>query len=65
MLTCEQSRRFGQWHPRAVLTDSEVAMLRRLRREGWSYKALMTTFEVSKWCVGRLCRYERRVGAGG
>ena len=60
-----ESRWFGQWHPRAKLTDRDVELVRKLRREGMGYAALAEKFDVSRWCIGRICRMERRIGAGG
>lgn len=54
-------RNAGQLHPKAILTDHEVEMLRNLREdEGWSYGKLAIKFEVSKSHVVRLCKYRCR-----
>jgi len=51
----------GEDHPQARLTDAEVEMVRRLHEDdGMSYEALADKFDVSKWCIGRICRYQRR-----
>ena len=56
-----QNLRVGQNHPKAVLTDREVALLRMLREvENWSYGQLAKKFEISKHYVVRLCRYRTR-----
>lgn len=60
----EASRWFGELNYRAELTDREVRTLRAWRRAGWTYADLAEKFEVSRWCVGRICRFERRRGAG-
>lgn len=53
--------RIGEGHHCAVLTDSEVDLMREMHEnDGLSYKELAEKFEVSKWCVGKICRYERR-----
>lgn len=52
--------RIGEDHPNAKLTDAEVELIRQLHEEGVSYETLARKFEVSKWAVGRICRYERR-----
>ncbi|WP_205203172.1 hypothetical protein [Azonexus hydrophilus] len=53
--------RIGEEHPNAKLTDAEVERIRDLHEfDGMTYKALAEKFEVSKWCIGRICRYERR-----
>ncbi len=52
--------RVGEDHPNSRLTDAEVELMRRLHDDGMSYTALAEKFEVSRHCVGRICRYERR-----
>lgn len=52
--------RIGQDHQRAVLSDSEVEVMRQLAEGGMAYSELARMFEVSKYTVGRICRYERR-----
>ena len=56
----EYGQRIGQDHQRAVLSDAEVELMRQLAEEGMAYSELARKFEVSKWTVGRICRYERR-----
>ncbi|MDR3004427.1 MAG: hypothetical protein LBV14_09350 [Acidovorax sp.] len=57
----ELGRRIGEGHHNAILTDAEVELLRDLREiDGMSYSVLAEKFEISKWAVGRICRYERR-----
>jgi hypothetical protein len=54
-------RGFGELHPKAKLSDREVAMLRSLREiEGWAYGKLVKAFEVPKATVVCLCKYRRR-----
>lgn len=53
--------RIGEGHPNAKLTDAEVERIRSLHEDdGMSYDTLAEKFEVSKWAIGRICRYERR-----
>jgi hypothetical protein len=52
--------RVGEDHQNAKLTNCEVEMIRELHREGLSYRTLAMKFEVSKWAIARICRYERR-----
>lgn len=52
--------RIGQDHQRAVLSDTEVELMRQLAEGGMAYSELARMFEVSKYTVGRICRYERR-----
>lgn len=55
--------RIGEDHPNAILTDAEVETVRSLHEGGMSYHLLAEKFEVSKWAIGRICRYERRAQA--
>lgn len=58
-----QNLRVGQNHPKAILTDREVELLRHLRETDpvtWSYGKLAIKFEISKHCVVRICRYRTR-----
>lgn len=52
--------RIGEDHPNAKLTDAEVERIRSLHESGMNYETLAEKFEVSKWAIGRICRYERR-----
>jgi len=52
--------RIGQDHPQAKITDAEVELIRQLNEEGMSYEQLAEKFEISKWTIGRICRYEIR-----
>jgi predicted DNA-binding protein (UPF0251 family) len=53
--------RIGEDHPNAKLTDAEVERIRSLHEdEGMTYDELSEKYEVSKWAIGRICRYERR-----
>ena len=55
------ARNAGQLHPRAVLTDAEVELMRKLREdEGWTYGQLMQKFDVTKSCVQHICAYRTR-----
>ena len=56
----EAGLRIGEDHPHAELTDAEVELVRQLHEQGMSYEELAEKFEVSKWAIGRMCRYERR-----
>ena len=57
--------RIGEDHPNAKLTDAEVERIRSLHEDGMSYGALAEKFEVSRWAIGRICRYERRAQTPG
>lgn len=60
-MTPQMTRGSGQRHPKAVLSDREVDLLRKLREvEGWSYGKLALAFEISKHYVVRLCQYRTR-----
>lgn len=53
--------RIGEDHPNAKLTDAEVELIRSLHEDdGMTYETLAEKFEVSRWAIGRICRYERR-----
>lgn len=55
------SKREGQNHPKAVLSDHEVELMRQLREtDHWSYGRLAKKFEVSKTLVASICRYRTR-----
>jgi len=56
----EAGLRIGEDHPHAKLTDAEVELIRQLNEEGMHYEQLAEKFEISKWTVGRICRYEIR-----
>lgn len=56
----EAGLRIGEDHPNAELTDAEVELVRKLHEQGLSYDDLAEKFGVSKWTIGRICRYERR-----
>lgn len=56
----EHGLRIGEDHPRAKLTDHDVEQIRRLAEGGMQYKHIAVKFEISRWTVGRICRYERR-----
>lgn len=51
----------GDAHPRAVLTDGEVELMRRLHAQGgMGYDRLAAKFEVTKSCVQKIITYQRR-----
>ncbi len=50
--------RIGEGHPRARLTDGDVEMIRTLAEAGVRYAEIAAKFEITKWMVGRICRYE-------
>jgi DNA invertase Pin-like site-specific DNA recombinase len=52
--------RIGEDHPNAILTNAEVELVRRLHEDGMRYEDIAVKFELSKWAIGRICRYERR-----
>lgn len=56
-------RRIGESHPRAVLLDHEVEMMRELHEaEGFGYRRLAKKFEVPRDTVRDICRYRTRRG---
>jgi len=55
--------RIGQDHHNAVLTDTDVDLMLKLRaqdQDAWSYAVLAAKFEVSKSLVAQICRLEKR-----
>ena len=52
--------RVGEDHPRATLTDHDVELIRQLADGGMLYRDIAEKFDISKFTVGRICRYERR-----
>ena len=56
----EAGLRIGEDHPNAKVTDAEVECIRLLHESGMGYDTLSEKFEVSRWTIGRICRYERR-----
>ena len=63
----QRAARRGERHPKAVLTDSEVALMRRMWAEfpighvdHVGYRKLARMFEVSKGTVCDIVSYRRR-----
>ncbi len=57
----EKGCRIGQHHHNAVLTDSDVELVRILReRDGKPYGWLALKFEVHKSTIAAICQYKRR-----
>lgn len=56
----ECGMRIGETHHNAKLTDHEVELIRQLHEQGLTYERLAEKFEVSKWAIGMICRYQRR-----
>lgn len=56
----ENGRKIGESHPRAKLTDAEVALMLELRDEGFSYAWLAGKFDVSKSCARWICAGRNR-----
>ena len=52
--------RIGENHPRALISDHDVELIRKLAEGGMRYAEIAAKFEISKFTVGRICRYERR-----
>lgn len=55
-----QGLRIGENHPRALISDHDVELIRELAEGGMPYAEIAAKFEISKFTVGRICRYERR-----
>ena len=57
----EKGYRIGQYHHNAVLTDTDVELVRILReRDGKPYGWLALKFEVPKSTIAAICQYKRR-----
>jgi hypothetical protein len=57
----KSGRRVGESHPRAVLSDSQVDLMREMHEElGIGYRRLAAKFSVSKRTVRDICAYKRR-----
>lgn len=62
----EAGRRIGEHHHRAVLTDHEIELIRRLREEMkdghrvWSFGQLAKAFETTKGVIWDICTMRRR-----
>lgn len=56
----ERGLRIGEDHRLAKLTNDQVDQLLALRDEGWSYRRLAETFEISKSAVRMYCKGLRR-----
>jgi hypothetical protein len=55
------SKRRGQFHHKAKLTDREVELARQLHeKEGYSYNKLMVIFDATKASIQRICTYRTR-----
>lgn len=57
----EDGMRIGEYHPRAKLTDREVEKIRHFREiEKMTYQQIAQIFEINRWAVGKICRYQLR-----
>lgn len=56
----ENGIRVGEHHQRARLTDRDIALIRALHEEGMTYAQLAEKFDVNKYHIGKICRYEQR-----
>lgn len=55
-------KRCGETHPRAILSDHDIDLIRALREEyGLTYEAIAEKFEIGKSTVADICKYRRRV----
>lgn len=52
----------GENHPRAVLTDADVELMRQLREAGWTLGDLADKFECGKSTVFDITTYRKRNG---
>lgn len=59
----ERGNPVGEDHRRAVLTNTEIDLVRNLRDNDpdfWTYARLAEKFEVSKECIADICKCRRR-----
>lgn len=56
----EKGRRIGEDHPCAVLSDHDVALVFELRGQGWGYRKIARSLEVSKSLVRKIVKGEVR-----
>lgn len=56
----ERGFRIGQDHPKAVLTDAEVARLLDLHEQGFGYKRLAKMFDISRSAARNYCKGRQR-----
>lgn len=56
----DQGLPVGEGHPGAKLTDNDVRLIRELADSGMRYKDIAAKFDVTRGCVGRIARFERR-----
>jgi hypothetical protein len=56
----EINRRIGQDHHNAKLTNHEVELLLVMHEDGWGYRRLSATFEVSKSLVRNIVKGKSR-----
>ena len=54
------TKREGEGHYMAALTDHEVELVRSLREEGYSYQWIADKMEVGKSTVADICLYKTR-----
>jgi len=52
--------RFGEDHPKATLTDSEVEQVRRLNESGIGYGRIAAIMDAPKSTIAAICQYRRR-----
>ncbi len=61
MLERRNSKRYGENHPAATLTDKEVETVRKLREdEHLTYDQIAAIMECSKSTVAGICQNRRR-----
>ena len=56
----ERGYRVGQWNQYCKYSDRVVELLRQLRDQGMTYRAISDKMEMPYWTVFRICRHERR-----
>ncbi len=50
----------GEKHPKAVLTDHEVELVRKLRDEGMSFRGIAAKMDIGRTTACDMCAYRTR-----
>jgi DNA-binding NarL/FixJ family response regulator len=53
----------GESHPKSKLSDEQVRVIRRMKSEGMTYRAIGEAMGVSMWTVRDICQFVTRINA--
>jgi DNA invertase Pin-like site-specific DNA recombinase len=56
----ERGLRVGEDHQRAKLSNHEIELIRQLREQGMTCRAIAEKFEISKAMVSYICSHKKR-----